>query len=204
LNFRANLISHYILINYFSYNDNKKIEKLASETQVLVLKTFQDFGRPDIKDLDRNLFLPSPPLVKAGNDAESGFNVISNSLGFSETNNLLTLITPLGKVKIYNNLLKHITEKRIDARERFSNFIFPTLQDPFEIYEAIVDGKLTCQFIGLFDGRFNLLVTTTVIVGKPMLFRNMMHADDRRINKHRKGVLIYAKRTPSKIEGVNS
>ena len=42
--------------------------------------------------------------------------------------------TPLGRVVIKKDLLTHVVEKRDQMRERYSNFILPTLENPNEVW----------------------------------------------------------------------
>lgn len=166
---------------------------------VSVLKNFKDYGRPDLRDLSENFFLIRPPVVNAGHDVNSANQILQNCLGLSDVNRFLIVNTPVGQVKIFNNQTEHVIKKRLDARERYSNFIIPTLKNPFEIYSSIFDGDLTAQFIGLYKAGLNIMVATTVVVGKPMIFRNMMPAYNKTINRHRRGDLIFVKRYDNQV-----
>jgi hypothetical protein len=59
-----------------------------------------------------------------------------------------------------DDLLEHVVEKRADARERYANFILPTLMAPDEVWETAYDDNTTRRrFIKLFsDSKYDILV----------------------------------------------
>ncbi|MBP8821084.1 MAG: hypothetical protein KBH08_03175, partial [Brachymonas sp.] len=56
--------------------------------------------------------------------------------------------TPVGPVTILEELLVHVVEKRLDARERYAPFVLPTLMTPDEVWAtAYDDGTKRRRFI---------------------------------------------------------
>jgi hypothetical protein len=160
----------------------------------VILKTYQDFNRPRVRDLPKNIFLEAPKILEAGVDTDSAFAIILSAFGFSETIKELEIETPIECISINCNLLHHVIEKRLDARERFSNFIKPTLKYPFEIYTREYDTGFRKQYIGLFQGKENIMVVVNTGIDGKAFFWNMMQTDKRKIDKHRVGELIWAKK----------
>lgn len=156
---------------------------------ILSTQTYKDYGRLDIRDLDDNYFQESPVVLDAGTDILSAKSILLNALGLND-NTIVTVATPIGIVNINSLFLDHIVEKRNDARERYSNFILPTLYNPFEIYNTEYTDGFRHQFIGLFKGNTNLLVVVKIDASNNLMW-NIMHTDKRIMNKHRKGELIF-------------
>lgn len=161
-----------------------------SHISILSTQTYKDYGRPDIRDLDDNYFQESPAILDAGTDILSAKNILLNALGLDDNNKIRIVTTPIGIVNINSLFLDHIVEKRNDARERYSNFILPSLCNPFEIYNTEYTDGFRHQFIGLFKGNTNLLVVVKIDASNNLMW-NIMHTDKRIMNKHRKGGLIF-------------
>lgn len=161
-----------------------------SHISILSTKNYKDFNRPDIRDLDDNYFQDSPAILESGEDITTAKNILLDALGLNEINKIRIIETHIGLVNLNFHLLDHIVEKRNDARERYSNFIIPTLVSPFEIYNTEYTDGFRYQFIGLFKGNTNLLVVVKIDSSNNLMW-NIMHTDKRIINKHRKGELIF-------------
>ncbi len=157
---------------------------------ILSTKTYKDYGRLDIRNLDDNYFQESPVILDAGEDILSAKAILLNALDLDDNNKIKIITTPIGIVNINSLFLDHIVEKRNDARERYSNFILPTLCNPFEIYNTQYTDGFRHQFIGLFKGNTNLLVVVKINASNNLMW-NIMHTDRRIMNKHRRGDLIF-------------
>ena len=96
--------------------------------------------------------------------------------------------TPLDNVLIDAVVLKHFVEKQ-EARERYVNFILPTLENPLEVwFTKFDDGKIRPQYIALFDAPKAMLVS--VIVNRDGSFRfwnSFAGGSVSKMNKLRKG-----------------
>jgi hypothetical protein len=83
--------------------------------------------------------------------------------------------------------------KEADARERYANFILPTLKQPYEVYlTKYSDGSIRRRYIGLFIGKKNLMVVIKEMPDGNFLW-NIMNMEPRRLNELRVGKLIYTK-----------
>lgn len=99
--------------------------------------------------------------------------------------------TPIGAVRVLKEHLPHIVEKRQDARERYVQFAIAAMQAPFEVWSVEYDdGSTRRAFIGLFEGKHQMLVVVSTI--GDMVLWNFMHCDKKSLNKHRHGSLIYS------------
>lgn len=84
-------------------------------------------------------------------------------------------------------------EKDVDARERYANFVMPTLVAPFEVWATRYDdGAIRPRLIGLFKGARQLAVILRMNRDGSLFF-NMMNPDDRRLDNFRVGSLLHGK-----------
>ncbi|MBI1936675.1 MAG: phage head morphogenesis protein [Ignavibacteriales bacterium] len=171
----------------FSSSDEKKCIKIIST------KIWKDFNRPDIRNLPQEYFQPAPLLLEPGHDKEEALRIIISALGISNEKKILSVKTPIETVLIKQDYLSHLVEKRLDQRERFANFIIPTLKNPFEIYLTEYEDGFRRQYIGLFESKYNILTVARFNDDGSLLFWNMMHADKTKMNKNRIGELIWYK-----------
>lgn len=86
-----------------------------------------------------------------------------------------------------------MVEKRSDARERFANYILPTLEKPFEVWlKQHEDGKLRENYIGLFrDAKYSLLVVVRINRDGSLMW-NIMQRKDRDMDKLRDGICVWS------------
>lgn len=102
----------------------------------------------------------------------------------------------MGSRVIRRELLAHMVEKRPDARERFANYVLPTLTQPFEVWlKQHEDGKLRENYIGLFrETKYSLLVVVRINRDGSLVW-NIMQREDKKMDKHREGMLVYKKKS---------
>ncbi|RNF70125.1 hypothetical protein EBI01_18085 [Marinomonas rhizomae] len=94
---------------------------------------------------------------------------------------------------IKGNDLKHIVEKRSDARERFVYYALTTIQDPFEIWLSDYEDRTQrFQLIGTFESRAQMLVVIAKYENQTLW--NFMHTEAKKLNKHRCGKLIFQRK----------
>ncbi|QLA15370.1 hypothetical protein GD605_04045 [Desulfolutivibrio sulfoxidireducens] len=86
-----------------------------------------------------------------------------------------------------------MVEKPENARERYANFILPTLQRPFEIHRTEYEDGFRDRYIGLFTGENDLLTVARINKDGGVLW-NVMNVEDKRMNKQRVGELLYPKK----------
>jgi len=156
-------------------------------------KTWRDFGRPDLRDVPETLKTPAPELLPAGRTLEEAEDLLAHAVGLKEGQQFVVIDTADNDMAIVHRArLKHMVEKRKDARERYAKYIIPTLTDPFEIWLTDYEDGLRKQYIGLFTGKENLLVVIRLQRDGSILW-NIMQAKDKDMNKHRIGWLLWGK-----------
>lgn len=162
--------------------------------KVLSTKTWKDFDRPDIKELSDDYFLDEPLKIEPANSKEEALIILKKTLGMTNTN-VITVNTPIGNVPIMDTHLSHIVDKRTDTREKYANYLIPTLQNPFEIYLTNYEDGYRKQFIGLFKGKRDTLVVVRINKDGSLLMWNFMQVRKKGINLHRVGdALLYFKK----------
>jgi hypothetical protein len=155
-------------------------------------KLWSAYERKDLRDVEPELCLPEPPVISAAEEAGEALLLLRGALQLSTSDMMRTVETPIGVVEIRHDLLPHLVEKRLDMRERYANFILPTLISPYEIYETeYEDGSRRARFFGVFASKYAMQVV--VMMGSPkMLLWNFMHAERKKMNKNRSGALLFA------------
>jgi hypothetical protein len=133
----------------------------------------------------------TPALLQESATAEEALVTLRNALGLEKGGSVL-IPTPVESVRIHDSSLLHVVEKRLDTRERFANFIKPTLETPTEVWEtAYDDATVRRRYIKVFAGaRYDLLVIVRV---EPdgSIFWNMMQRERKGMNALRQGKLLY-------------
>ena len=109
------------------------------------------------------------------------------------TNGARFVETPTGLVAIFDKLLSHVVEKRLDRRERFGSFVLPTLQQPDEVWETAYDDATTRRrFIKLFsDSKYDLLVIVREGPDGAVLW-NVLNRERKAMNTMRTGRLVHS------------
>lgn len=155
-------------------------------------KTWIAYGREDLRHLPDEFRLEPEELVEASESIEMAIKTLQSKL--IDNNDTGRLDSPIGDITIHDSTLKHIVEKRRDARERYINYAIKTITDPYEIYELTYDdGSTRIGFIGVFKGKKQMLVIAKVIEDESKWLWNFMHCDAKSLNRHRCGKLIYSR-----------
>lgn len=155
-------------------------------------KTWKDFGRADLRIVPQQQRIAAPVELPMSATREQAVEAMAQALGVSTTKPVRLVDTPAGQVPIVHGYLDHMVDKAGGARERYANFILPTLMDPFEVWATAYADSIRRRYIGLFTGRSDLLVV--VRVNKDgSLFWNFMQANSKSLNKTRLGGLLYGK-----------
>lgn len=160
--------------------------------------TFADLGLPRIRDVAGDLRHPAPPLLGRAASRPEALAQLAGVLGVSpdlprrwvDTN----ISGPaLSRLLIEYGYLAHMVEKDADARERYANFVLPTLIDPFEAWATLYsDGTIRPRLIGLFEGKKQMALVLRLNRDGSFLY-NMMQADDKRLDDFRVGALLHGK-----------
>jgi SPP1 gp7 family putative phage head morphogenesis protein len=175
-------------VTEYAENGNAKCIK-GAEGQ----KSYEDYGRPTIKNVEEKYFLEAPEMIKKANSIQEAEQILLDTFGLTNENKIITVKSPVEDITVNKDYLEHIILKRDNARERFANYILPTLENPYEIWATkYQDGGIRKQYVGLFKGKYNLLCVVRMNEDGSLLW-NMMNGDNRDLNKNRKGLLIYCK-----------
>lgn len=118
-------------------------------------------GRPDLRAVPQEQRLPAPALLPAGKTRQEGEAILARALGLDKRP-LIEVATPVSRVFLKRELLAHMAEKEADARERYANFILPTLQNPYEIYLTEYEDGFRERYIGLFTGKSDILTVVRI------------------------------------------
>ena len=135
--------------------------------------------------------MAAPDLLTAAESVEDAVNVLRSALGVP-VNGARFVETPAGLVTIFDKLLTHVVEKRLDRRERFGAFVLPTLQQPDEVWETAYDDATTRRrFIKLLsDSKYDLLVIVREGPDGAVLW-NVLNRDRKDMNTMRTGRLVH-------------
>jgi SPP1 gp7 family putative phage head morphogenesis protein len=155
-------------------------------------KDWKAYGRPDLRTVPEGQRQPAPGLLPAGKTRPEAEAILARALGLDKRP-LIEVATPIERVYLKRELLAHLVEKPENARERYANFILPTLQRPFEIYRTEYEDGFRDRYVGLFTGKYNLLTVARINKDGSVLW-NVMNVEDKRMNKQRVGELLYPKK----------
>ena len=161
-------------------------------------ESWKDIHLDDIKNTPLEQFHPfeESMILKAGDTEEEALEIVSKEFelvdGIYSRKILLNAIQSWAIVSIDN--LKHVVEKRKDARERFSKLAHLTLLNPFAVWKIkYSDGGFRLAFIGIFSGSKNHILLILKIDANNNVLWNFMQCELKKLNKHRLGELLYKK-----------
>lgn len=156
-------------------------------------KTWRDYGRPDLRDVADIDRLPAPQMLAQAPSRAEAVDVLAAVLGLSRSTPVRLIKTPVEPVELRYEFLPHLIEKESNLRERYANFVLPTLTDPFEVWLTAYADTYRSRYIGLFRGDSNLLVVVRHNLDGSLMW-NIMQASDKSMNKQRQGeTLLYAR-----------
>ncbi|MBE2244184.1 MAG: minor capsid protein, partial [Burkholderiaceae bacterium] len=157
------------------------------------LPTWRDFGRPDLREIDPAWRLPDPGMLPKAPSRQLAQQMLFDVL-LPGGQAVRQIATPVETVAVRRELLPHVVEKEEDGRERYANFILPTLQQPFEVWlTPYDDGTYRKRYIGLFQAKNDLLVIVRENRDGSLFWEvyNMMQRDKRQLNQLRVGTLLF-------------
>ena len=150
---------------------------------------WQSLGLPDLRQMRPRG--ETPQMLKAGESLGEAVSILRGALGVP-IGAAREVHTPVGKVVILDELLVHVVQKRADGRERYANFVLPTLMSPDEVWNtAYDDGAKRRRFIKLFsNSNYDI---TTVVRQEPngSIFWNAIIRARKGMNSLRAGELMY-------------
>jgi len=151
--------------------------------------TWKTNGLTDLRAIQPSM--AAPELLQKADSVEGAVEVLRGALGV-EAGSARFVQTPAGIVAIFDDLLKHVVEKRLDARERYASYVLPTLQTPDEIWQTAYDDDTTRRrYIKLFsDAKYDILVIVREGANGDVLW-NVLNRDRKDMNTMRVGNLLY-------------
>ncbi|MDO4769949.1 MAG: PBECR2 nuclease fold domain-containing protein [Brachymonas sp.] len=163
------------------------VPKIAKE--VADQPNWKTLERPDLRQMTPRA--EAPEMLPAASSWEAAVSQLRGALGVP-VGASRSVYTPVGDVTILDELLPHVVEKRLDARERYANFVIPTLMSPDEIWDtAYDDGTQRRRFIKLFTGsKYDIMVIVRQEPNGNILW-NLINRDRKGMNILRTGDLIY-------------
>lgn len=152
-------------------------------------KQYSDYGRVNVRDItDKS---PAPGLIPAAKSRAEAVKIVSAALGVKKER-VRIVTTPIEEVVIDRDRLSHIVRKAEEKRERYANYIIPTLEDPYEVYMTRYEDGWRRRYIKLWTGKYNIMAVVRINRDGSILW-NVIEADDKRMNKLREGLLLYGK-----------
>ena len=133
----------------------------------------------------------APEMLAGAASAEAALGTIRTALGIEAGGSVLVQ-TPVEMVMLNDLTLPHVVAKRTDQRERFANFILPTLRNPTEVWATRYDdATVRHRYIKLFAGAKYDLLVLVLLEPDGSIFWNMMQRDRKGMNVLREGDRIY-------------
>ena len=156
--------------------------------------SWREMGLPSLRDVPAAQRQPTPPMLPMAPTREAAEAQLAKALGFERDERLRTITTPMGQRTIWRDNLAHLVAKEADARERYANYVLPTLQTPHEVWlKEHTDGKLRENYIGLYnEGKYALLVVVRINRDGSLLW-NMMQRTPKNMDSLREGWLVHGK-----------
>ena len=169
--------------------------------------SWKELGHTHLNHLDGEHRLAAENVVAAADSEQEAVLVLEYHLGFMDAATAeVRFASPIGEVVVQRANLRHIVEKRQDARERYVLFAIATMLDPLEIWNVAYEDDDTqgisyrYAYIGAFEGKTQMLVVVAQVDGR--LLWNFMHGDNKAVNKRRHGEqLVYRRPEKNKGEG---
>lgn len=133
----------------------------------------------------------APHLLPAAANAQDAVTTVRNALGL-EAGGSIRVQTPVEMVTLHDFTLPHVVEKRLDRRERFADFVLPTLRNPTEVWATEYDDATKRhRYIKLFNGPgYDLLVIVKVEPDGGIVW-NLMQRDRKKMNDQRVGERLF-------------
>lgn len=151
--------------------------------------TWKTLGLVDLREMQA--LAQAPELLPRAESIEAAVSQLRATLGVP-IGAARGVRTPAGGVTIMDELLRHVVEKRLDARERYANFVLPTLMRPDEVWRtAYDDGTTRRRFIKLFSGsKYDIIVIVEEMPDGDVLW-NILNRERGKMNTMRVGELMY-------------
>lgn len=132
-------------------------------------------------------------LPRADNNNDR-LRILYNAVGLHDGVNAVKFSNAFEEIIITRELLSHpVKDAPGQFRERYGNFILPTLKDPFEIWaHPGKDGSLRKRYIKLFQGEKNFLAVVKVNKDGNYLYTVFPINKLRTVDNRRSGLLLFS------------
>ncbi len=154
-------------------------------------KKYKDYGLPSVKDYPRELLDEAPEVLVGAKSLESTLEKVDEFLLRGQERRQVN--TPLEPVIIHQHHVRHILIKRGQQREKFINWIIPTLTEPNEIWLTAYNDGFRRRFIKVFRGKKNMLIIARENLNGSLFWNAIPVSRINYIDGRRKGVLLYKK-----------
>lgn len=155
---------------------------------------WKKLGLPSLRDVPDAQRHPTPEILPRAATREAAEAQLAKALGFAGRERLRMVSTPLGRRTIWRDKLAHMVEKEADARERYANYVLPTLTQPHEVWlKQHADGKLRENYVGLFREGGNALLAVVRINRDGSLLWNIIQRTPKKMDSLREGWLVHSK-----------
>ena len=175
---------------------NQKHQVGGSDKDFIAIKSGQknheSYGLPSAKDYSTELLDEAPEVLVGMKSLENALKKADELLLRGQEWRLVK--TPYEPVIIDRRCLRHIFMKRDQQREKFINWIIPTLTDPNEIWLTEYEDGFRRHFIKFFKGKKNMLVIARENKDGSFLWNAIPTSRIDYIDGRRKGRLLYKKR----------
>jgi SPP1 gp7 family putative phage head morphogenesis protein len=152
---------------------------------------WQSLGLADLRAMTPGA--QAPEMLPGAQSVEAAKSLLRAVLGVPVEASR-AVMTPVGRVTILDDLLEHVVEKRTDARERYANFVLPTLMAPDEVWQTSYDDNtVRLRFIKMFSGaKYDILVVVNQLPNGQIVW-NVMNRTRKDMNAIRVGTLLHQK-----------
>jgi len=170
----------------------RDIGERGASNPVSAQVTAASMGLPTVRRLPDSVVVPEPPrLSDIPPSLEDRTDAVARAVGLTGPVRWVEGPGDLEPIPINRQALRHIVQKD-PARARFANFIVPTLQQPFEVWDTeFEDGTVKRHYFALFadgDGRRPALGAVRINRDGSLLY-TFFPAQMRDVDKRRVGVL---------------
>lgn len=164
---------------------------------VVGLRTYTDHRLPDARKLPPAAHVPMPAIIETSTQFDERLDALVASVTAGSMVRWVNTPGRLDPVPINRRTLVHIadpTDKPDISRTRYANFIIPTLQQPFEVWDTpYQDGTIRRRYLALFaaDKTTSGGIGVVRINKDGTLLWTWYPARTRGLNRKRQGTLRY-------------
>ena len=188
--------THYYPDAGFDYNPGQTfvadLKANMPEPPQTAASSWRGMGLPSLRDVPTDRRQPTPAMLPMAPTRDAAAEQLAKALGFEGDERLRTITTPMGQRTIWRDNLPHLVAKEADARERYANYVLPTLEQPYEVWlKEHTDGKLRENYVGIYQEGRNALLVVVRINRDGSLLWNMMQRPPKDMDRLRDGWLVW-------------